>query len=142
MKNWKQHIMGDTNIYIALMTMGDPLDEKHDYAKYNIMHGRRSSVDGGLLCSHYITGKDEYGREKGFQSIDDVEKFIEEELNEIKTMEDHNPPSLDMVKNNPDCRYKTNREEIIAAWTEFQRQFLIMRKEGMLVLWEDVNENK
>lgn len=133
-----------SSIYIDLLTITDSTEENH--ANYQIKHGnffpeRVEEQDGikfvekATWDQFYIDGKDD-GFPNGFQTLDDVELFISQEIERIREKKTQSIISDD---NNADGVKGERWNRVLVAWEGFQSRFLDAKKKGMLI---DVNTAK
>lgn len=128
-------------IYINLITITDSTEENH--ANYQIKHGNffpdryephpteveTILVERATWDQFYIDGKDD-GFENGFQTLDDVEQFISEEIGRIQEKKNGSIISTDFKS---DGVSHDQWDRVLIAWRGFQERFLAAKRDGKLL---------
>lgn len=135
-------------IYIDLLTITDSSEENH--SNYQIKHGNffpdrfeenpkeddAIFVEKATWDQFYIDGKDD-GFPDGFQTLEDVRRFIYEEVERIEAKKNDSIIS-------PDYKSEGVRgdqwERVLTAWRGFQSRFLHAMEEGNLIDVETARE--
>lgn len=129
------------SIYIMLKTITNSSEDNH--ANYQIQHGNfypdryeqhprepeTVIVERATWDQCYIDGKSD-GFRDGFQTLEDVERFIAEEIERIEVKKTGSVISNDFAK---DGAHHDQWERVLIAWRGFQRRFLEAKAEGKLI---------
>lgn len=124
-----------TSIYIDVLTITNSTEENH--SNYQIKHGNYfpkiiedGEVKKATWDQFYIDGKDD-GYPDGFMSLDDIENFINQEIEKIRTKITESIISND---------YKTqegvdsNRWNLVLeAWLNFREKFSTAKENHKLI---------
>lgn len=135
-------------IYIDLLTITDSSEENH--SNYQIKHGNffpdrfekhpteeeTILVEKATWDEYYIDGKDD-GFPNGFQTLDDVETFIHDEIQRISEKKSQ---SIISNENTADGVRSEQWERILVAWKVFQKRFLHAKNEGKLISVEQAKQ--
>src|SRR5690606_24326432 len=130
-----------SSIYIDLLTITDSTEKNH--ANYQIKHGNFfpeiveehdgiSFVEKATWDQCYIDGKED-GFPNGFQTLEDVELFISQEIERIQEKKTQSVISND---NTADGVRGDRWNRVLVAWEGFQKRFLDAKKRGKLVVVE------
>jgi hypothetical protein len=121
-------VMGNTRIYIDLIVIVD----SNLPARYNIKHGNYRRVSGGY-CAHidqfYIDGSQD-GYPNGFQTLDDVDQFIRDE---IALIGESVTAALCSDDGQSEGVTLSRWHTILDAWLLFQEKFLTHRMKGQIL---------
>lgn len=126
-------------IYIDLITITESSEKNH--ANYQIKHGNffpeRSEIEDGVQVvekatwdQFYIDGKED-GFPDGFQTLDDVELFLSQEIERLEEKKTQAIISNENTSNDGVKREQWDR--VLVAWKSFQDRFLKAKEEGRLI---------
>lgn len=128
-------------IYINLITITDSSEK--DHANYQIKHGNffpnryeqhpteheTIMVERATWDQFYIDGKDD-GFPNGFQTLDDVEQFIMQEIIRIQEKKNISVIANDFKSDGVD---HIQWDRILIAWRGFQHRFLTAKRDDKLI---------
>ena len=128
-------------IYIDLMTITDSNEENP--VNYQIKHGNffpdryeqhpteceTVLVERATWDQFYINGKDD-GFQDGFQTLDDVEQFL---CNEVARIQEKKTGSVVASDFKSDGVSHDQWDRVLIAWKGFQARFLQAKRDGKLI---------
>lgn len=128
-------------IYIDLLTITDSSEENH--SNYQIKHGNffpdryeeHPTEDETILVERatwdqfYIDGKDD-GYPNGFKTLDEVERFISEEIERVLEKKSR---SIISNSNEADGAKGDQWDRVFIAWKGFQKRFMDAKGQGKLI---------